>query len=73
MMVASYPAPAMMENPNSSPSHDSISPMSKSIMRPSRVIFASAWGSLGESRFIARRFAVPAGKGKTGIPVSASW
>ena len=50
----------------------SISPRSKSSVRPSRTIFASAWGSMGEAKLSASRFAVPAGKGRTGMPESAS-
>ena len=75
MIVASYPAPAMMPKPffadSPSSARNSISAMSKSSMIPARSIFASAWGSLGAARFSARRFAVPAGKGMTGIPVPA--
>ena len=60
-----------MVKPKCSPLASSISPMSKSMSRLSRISLARAWGSAGEAKFMASRFAVPAGKGSRGMPVSA--
>lgn len=62
----------MMVKPSFVPSVASISPMSKSSVSASSTNLHSACDSLGSNRLSARRFAVPAGKGRMGIPVLRS-